>query len=181
MRSQGNGCMEVVRRWLRHVLLLPRRVLRGHERGRIHAPHIRPHNGVGPRVGTRESRDAIPLRLWHGHWRQGDVGTREGPHGERSPRALSCGDHDPPRRFAANARRALEGAWRRRATHPPVASLARPPMALAQRRHHDRGTRPRHDSRRAQRRIQARAGQRRSGGLGAERRRRREGSVRTQA
>src|SRR5258708_5652298 len=78
-----------------------------------------------------------------------------------------------------NARRALEGARRRCAAHPAVASLAGPPMALAQRRHHDRGTRPRHDSRRAQRRIQARAGERRSGGLGAERHSRHEGTVRT--
>src|SRR5258706_14167542 len=60
------------------------------------------------RLPVAVGRDAIPLRLRHGHRRQGDVGTREGPHGERSPRALSRGDHDPPRRVAPNARRALE-------------------------------------------------------------------------
>jgi len=60
-------------------------------------------------------------------------------------RALSRGDHDPPRRIAPNARRALEVARLRRAAHCAGASLAGPPMALAQRRHHDRGARPRHD------------------------------------
>src|SRR5258707_5953987 len=49
-------------------------------------------------------------------FRSGDVGTREGPHGERSPRALSRGDHDPPRRVAPNARRAQRAEADRKST-----------------------------------------------------------------
>src|SRR4051812_1982219 len=109
---------------LRRVLLLPRRQLHGHERGRVPAGHVRPHPRGGPQAGGGEPRGGLHGRLPPGDPRERspDVGPGEGQNRERPAGTAAQGVHVPARLHPADARRQVPNpALPRALRHPGLA------------------------------------------------------------
>jgi len=150
---------------LRRVLLLPGRVLGGHERERLPPNHLRPHPCGGAHPCAPQPVDDLCLCLGCGNRHQrawpDHVDPREGSYGKRAARpAVARAIHVSPRPHRTAARYRVQDGQLPHAVQVGRAGAAPAQDLAAQIRDHHRAGRARDAARRARRRPQAHSGRR---------------------